>query len=247
MSNIALQIERSATGSVTTGSNIVFDAVAYSTGNISYNSMTGVITFNEVGRYVVNWWAAIQDALSVNGVVLALSSSQGDFFEGNSPNKTSEVYGTGIIDVAVAPTTLSLVNASTGTVFYAVQVPLTATLVVIEDDPGASAATFGYVYNPTATETAIELGSDFIFQNNGPINGITHTAGTSQIVVPAAGNYEINYTVALTSNTDANILIAVNGTVVSSTLVPTQSVLGEFSNSVILALSAGDSVTLRIE
>jgi len=103
------------------------------------------------------------------------------------------------------------------------------------------------VYNPTDTETGIELGSDVIFEDNGPLSGITHTAGTTPIVVPDTGNYLIQYTVALTSNNDASISIAVNGTVVSSTSIPTQSVLGEFSDSALLSLTAGDSVTLRIE
>lgn len=246
MSDIALQIERSAAGSVSAGANVIYNTVVYSAGNISYNSVTGIITFNEAGRYVVNWWAATKNALSANGVIFALLSSQGDYLEGNSPIKAGEVYGTGIIDVAAAPVTLSLINASTGTTYYATQLPLTATLVIIEDDPGASVAKFGYVYNPTNTETAIEQGSDFIFQNNGPLNGISHTAGTTQIIVPEAGNYQIEYTVVLTNNTDAIISIAVNGTVVSSTSVPTQSVLGEFSDSAILALAAGDSVTLRV-
>jgi hypothetical protein len=60
MSDIALQIERSTSGSVSVGSNVIFNTVVYSAGNISYNSVTGVITFNEAGRYVINWWAATQ-------------------------------------------------------------------------------------------------------------------------------------------------------------------------------------------
>jgi len=53
MSDIALQIEKSTTGSVGVGSNVVFDTTVYSAGNISYNNATGVITFNEAGRYVL--------------------------------------------------------------------------------------------------------------------------------------------------------------------------------------------------
>ncbi len=134
MSNIALQIERTIAGSVAVGSNVVFDSIVYSDGNITYNSGTGVITFNESGRYVINWWVATQSSLSTNGIVFALSSSQGDFLEGNSPIKTDEVTGVSIIDVAAAPVTVSLVNASTSAVSYATMVPLKATLVIVEDD-----------------------------------------------------------------------------------------------------------------
>ncbi|WP_411678361.1 hypothetical protein [Caproicibacter sp.] len=134
MSNIALQIERSASGSIAAGSNVIFDTTVYLAGNVTYNSTTGVITFLEAGRYSLSWWVATQATLSSNGTVFALSSSQGDFLEGNSPLRADEVSGIGIIDVTVAPVTVSLVNASTTDVFYANVVPLKATLVVIEDD-----------------------------------------------------------------------------------------------------------------
>ncbi len=85
MSNIALQVERLASGSVLTGGNVVFDSIQYSAGNISYDDSAGIITFNEVGRYIINWWVATQTSTSLTGIVFALSSSQSDFIEGDSP------------------------------------------------------------------------------------------------------------------------------------------------------------------
>lgn len=138
MSNIALQIERETAGSVAAGANVIFESVVYSSGNISYNDITGVITFNEVGRYFINWWVATQSSSSTNGAVFSLASSQGDFLEGNSPLKTGVVLGIGIIDVTAVPVTLSLVNASNGLVYYSSSVPVSATLVIMEDDiPGS--------------------------------------------------------------------------------------------------------------
>lgn len=134
MSNIALQIERLTAGNVPTEANVVFETIVYSAGNISYNNITGVITFNEPGRYFVNWWVATQAISSNNGIVFSLSSSQGDFLEGNSPSKTDVVPGVGIIDVIAAPVTLSLVNTSNALVYYSAIVPVKATLVIIEDD-----------------------------------------------------------------------------------------------------------------
>jgi hypothetical protein len=134
MSNIALQIELLTAGSVATGANVIFDTTVYSSGNISYNGLTGVITFNEPGRYFVSWWVAIQSISSASGVVFSLSSSQGDFLEGNSPSKIGVIPGVGIIDVIAAPVTLSLLNASNALVYYSSIVPVTATLVIIEDD-----------------------------------------------------------------------------------------------------------------
>ncbi|HAK74340.1 MAG TPA: hypothetical protein DCP36_13670, partial [Sporomusaceae bacterium] len=98
MSNIALQIERTTAGSVVDGANVIFETVVYSSGNISYNDITGIITFNEPGRYFLNWWVATQSIASACGVVFSLSSSQGDFLDGNSPSKLGVVPGVGIID-----------------------------------------------------------------------------------------------------------------------------------------------------
>jgi hypothetical protein len=93
-----------------------------------------LIPINEPRRYVINWWVASQSTQATNGVVFALASSQGDLLEGNSPIKTGEVVGFGVIEITSAPQTLSLINASNAEVFYAVAVPLTATLVIVEDD-----------------------------------------------------------------------------------------------------------------
>lgn len=132
MSNIALQIGRAATGNVGVLGNVIFDTTAYSAGNISYNNVTGVITFNEAGRYLINWWVSTQSSASPSGVAFALSSSQGDFLEGASPLKTGEVVGTGIINVSSGSVTVSLVNASPGSHAYALQTPLKAALTAVQ-------------------------------------------------------------------------------------------------------------------
>ncbi len=134
MSNIALQIERQAAGLIEPSSNVAFDTIVYCAGDISYDTGAGVITFHVAGRYVLDWWVATQTSTSTNGAVFALSSSQGDVLEGNSPIKTGEVVGIGILDIAAAPVTVSLVNASTASFYYSAIVPVKATLVVTEDD-----------------------------------------------------------------------------------------------------------------
>jgi hypothetical protein len=82
-------------------------------------------TFQEAGRYVMNWWVATQTADAANSAIFALYSS---------PIKTGKVVVMGIIDVAVAPVTVSLVNAGPGTVYYASGLPLTATLMIVQDN-----------------------------------------------------------------------------------------------------------------
>jgi hypothetical protein len=252
----------------------VFDKVVYSARNVSYNRLTGVITFNEVGRYVIDWWVATQSGNSTNGVVFALLTSQGDYLEGSSPIKTGEVVGAVIIDVTLAPFTLSLVNSSNGINYYSKIVPIKATVVIIQDDiasqcptgatgaqgiqgpigpvgprgitgatgetgttgvtgvtgvtgitgatgatgatgitvatgetgttgttgetgstgatgaTGSGLSTYGYVYHlATALTSAVAGGADVPFSNNGPLSGVTHTAGATGITVPIGGVY----------------------------------------------------------
>lgn len=59
-----------------------------------------------------------QSSLLTNDTAFALSSSHGYFGECNSSIKSREVAGFGIIKVISAPVILSLVYASTATIFY---------------------------------------------------------------------------------------------------------------------------------
>ncbi|GBG55804.1 hypothetical protein SPFL3102_02743 [Sporomusaceae bacterium FL31] len=136
MGNIALQLERSAAGTVSPSANVIFDTILYSSGSIIYQSLTGEMTFNETGRYMITWTLSTQGSLSTNGIVFAISSSQGDFLAGNSPERIGEVTGCGIITITAAPTTVSLVSASTANVQYSSAVPAKATLVVADVSPG---------------------------------------------------------------------------------------------------------------
>ncbi|HMM23037.1 MAG TPA: hypothetical protein PKA10_20200 [Selenomonadales bacterium] len=141
MSDITLQIALQSPGMVASGGNVLFDTVVYSDGTVDYDSATGVLTFSTTGRYIINWWVATQSSLSTNGAVFALSSSQSDLIRGNSPVKTGTICGMGSIGVASAPVTVSLVNSSTATFYYAPQVPLKATLIVLPD--GGTTDTMG--------------------------------------------------------------------------------------------------------
>ena len=134
MSNIALQIERLIEGVINAGENVIFDNVLYSSGNISYTPATGVITFNEAGRYVFDWWVATQSGVGTSNAIFAVTSSQGDILYGNLPAKIGEIVGAGIVDVITAPATAQLSYQGTGSAFYASTLPVKATLVVVEDD-----------------------------------------------------------------------------------------------------------------
>ncbi len=139
MGNIALQIERTASGAtVASTARVVFNSLVYSTGDIDYNPSTGIITLNSTGRYIINWWVAIQSTGSANGMIFSLLSSQSDSITGSSPQIAGQVSGIGIIDVVSAPVTLSLINSSTGTLTYSVAMPVKAGLMVFKDEPSGN-------------------------------------------------------------------------------------------------------------
>lgn len=131
--NVALKNERLVAGSVANGANVIFDTIEFSAGNISYNNSTGVVTFNEPGRYIVNWWVVVNGGNGSNGYTFALTTSQGDIIEGCGIG-SGQVCGFGIVDVVAAPVTLSLVNASSTTLYYAPGVPVNASMMIVEDD-----------------------------------------------------------------------------------------------------------------
>ncbi|NNJ33340.1 BclA C-terminal domain-containing protein, partial [Lacrimispora defluvii] len=111
---------------------------------------------------------------------------------------------------------------------------------------GEGVTTFGYVYElATIADNTVPGGADVPFSNNGPLAGVTHTAGTAAITVPTAGTYQIDYYVDITAGVGSAIAIAVNGTPDASTNVVALVATGEISGTAMLTLAAGDTLTLR--
>jgi hypothetical protein len=136
--SIALQLERTSPGEVAVSENVIFNNTAYVSGNISYNDATGVITINETGKYLINWCVATQTSSSRNGAVFGISTSDGDYIQGNSPLKTGIVVGFAVVEATSAPTSICLTNGSLSSQLYAAQNPLRATLVVTNDVSGGT-------------------------------------------------------------------------------------------------------------
>jgi len=110
MSNTALGLILTLSGSVDSDSNVIFEPAEPTSDKMEYDSVTGIITFNEPGTYLLNWWIATE-TVPHGKIEFALSTSQGDYIRGSSPLKTGQISGYGSIDVT-AGTTLSLINAS---------------------------------------------------------------------------------------------------------------------------------------
>ncbi len=252
--NEILQIERTISGSVVDNANVIFDQTVYSTGNISYNPTTGVITLNEPGQYIFDWWVATQSSLSQTGIVFSLSSSQGDLLEGNSPIKPGEVYGLGVIDVISAPVTVSLINSTDQTIYYSSATPLTASLLVhniveetglaFESLRGSSIETPG---------TTLEL---VPFNVVGPLSGnITVSVSGNELVVGEDGIYQITISINAEATTDPdpdqpylNAILTVNGTPLFGDTTTFFKISNRDSSTFVAqaALTAGDEVGASI-
>jgi len=111
---------------------------------------------------------------------------------------------------------------------------------------GTGLAAFGGFYQlATIANATVVGGADVPLSNNGPLLGVTHTAGTTTMTVPSAGTYRVTYSAAITAGIGAALSVAVNGTVNASTNKPFLVAVGENTGVVLLQLSAGDVLTLR--
>lgn len=134
MANIFLQAEKLSTNNIATNTNVIFDNTILTDGNISYDGVTGVVTFNEVGVYQVNWWVATQSQNGGSGNIFAIRTSQNDDIEGTSATKTGEITGFALIDVTEAGVTMSLVNSSDYTVYAPTTLPVKAGISIVQED-----------------------------------------------------------------------------------------------------------------
>ncbi|PKM76812.1 MAG: hypothetical protein CVU90_10320 [Firmicutes bacterium HGW-Firmicutes-15] len=98
---------------------------------------------------------------------------------------------------------------------------------------------WGYVYQIGTQSVAI--GSPIDFSNNGPLNAITHTPGTSSINISVTGVYNIAFAINTTNTNPQDWGVVVNGIIQAEFNAAGQSITGIAS----LVLSSGDTVTIR--
>ncbi|TCP69437.1 BclA C-terminal domain-containing protein [Baia soyae] len=113
---------------------------------------------------------------------------------------------------------------------------------------------YGQVYNlSTGIALSIPAGGNVPFSNNGVLNNVTHTAGSADIILPQAGQYEVNFQVSAVGallGLLASFAITVNGIVVpqSTFAINLTGILGlaaQISGSVIIDVPANATITLR--
>ena len=172
---------------------------------------------------------------------LPTSNSNSNFTITNSSSDTlMHVTGNGRVGIATSAPSQALevkgkIVSDSGFVFPDGTTQTTAAVT--------SSKVYGYICDLSGQ--VVLGGDDFIFSNNGPLSGITHTAGTSSVVIPSTGTYKIEFTVSHTAGNGAIIAIVVNGAVEPSTNYPINTAAGEVTGTAMLTLSAGDTITLR--
>lgn len=195
--NDILQIERLVGGEISQNENVIFDSPIYSSGNIDYDEISGIITLNNPGTYIFNWWIATQTAETINAIVLAISSSQGDLIIGNTPIRIGEVYGMGVITVTSPPVTVSLINLTEDTVYYSNETDVKANLLVTKmPEPNIS---YGGLYSDVSSVITMNIGVEEVVPLGEAMSSSNVTLGTNNITILLDGVYWIQFTVLLQS------------------------------------------------
>jgi hypothetical protein len=106
---------------------------------------------------------------------------------------------------------------------------------------GVGVLGYGYIYNLTpiavvGVDTAIPFGS------NGPLLGVTHTAGSTNITVTSAGTYAVLFSVSATEPNQ--FALWVNGVYAAGTRYGSGAGTQQNTGLSILTLAAGDVLTL---
>ena len=109
--------------------------------------------------------------------------------------------------------------------------------------PAGGLAQFGYIFNQGAQVVAVE--ADVNFDSNGILTaGITHAPGNAGVAIVTAGTYAINYSVSGVEPNQFSLFI--NGAAVpSGTVYGSGAGTQQNNGQIILALGAGDVITLR--
>jgi|GEM_PF-1334862 len=213
MNSKTLEIIRTLDGSVAADENIIFDVQLLYPAGIAYDDETGIITFNEIGEYVIHWWVATETILR-GAVGYAPVSSGGTLAIGSSPDKNGQVSGFSTIDVTVPGTTLSLVNKAENSVPFSRTSLTKASLMIMPiENAGPTGADGSSAYQVAVDDGFVGTEEEWLASLVGPIGpqGSMGPAGPQgpkgNQGEPATGtllSFANNRSFALTTDTDGN-------------------------------------------
>jgi len=107
--------------------------------------------------------------------------------------------------------------------------------------PAGGLAGFGYIFNEGAQVVPID--ADIVFDSNGPLSGLTHAPGNSQIQINAAGTYSISFSISGVE--PSQFAVFVNGAQAPGTVYGSGAGTQQDNGLLLITLSANDIVTLR--
>lgn len=200
--------------------------------NVTHTADTSNITISQAGDYAITFafnsmgnnpedWG-----VAVNGTVQAHFSSAGQNGGGSLGLTLNAGDVVSIRNVATMPN-----PANTRTI------DANSTWVRVNKLDGY----YGYVV--IVGTQSVPVGTDLLWSGNGPMNGVSHTAGTASVVVTNAGTYKMTFGINTSANNPQFWGVAVNGTVVQHFGCAGQTLFGATQ----LTLAAGDVVTIRNE
>ena len=99
---------------------------------------------------------------------------------------------------------------------------------------------YGYIFNESAETVAIDAA--IAFDMSGPLLGVTHAPGSTDIVVTNAGTYAVNFSVSGVE--PGQFSLFVNGAPVAGTVYGSGAGTQQDNGLAIITLSANDVLTL---
>jgi hypothetical protein len=109
-------------------------------------------------------------------------------------------------------------------------------------DPAGGATNYGYFYNTLQEEGGVHTA--VTFNSNGPMSaGVSHVPGTSTITVNHSGDYEIHFSVVVSSQSPFTLYV--NGGLVPGSTYGAEESHQQVDGQVIVSLSANDTIELR--
>lgn len=236
--NILFQLELLSNIVIPPTGSVLFDHILFPNTDIVYDSLTGTITVNAVGKFVINWWVATQSSLDTGGPIFALTTSDGQLITGNSPQKTAQVTGMGIIDIASVPTTIRLVCNNPNPLYLSDTTPVKA-MISITQYQETFAPAYGTFYDrngtPVATGSSLPLPSVYISSGM--------TISSNIVTVTNAGIYMIDFIVYPDPGITAAVTIVINSTFLIQNSVTTDN--GLLNYSAVVDLPANSTLRLH--
>jgi len=242
-----LQLERTTGGSIGPEANIVFDNEIRNSGDFEYDDLTGIITCNAIGDFIVNWFVVQQTGLSKTGGNFTLQTSFEDAvtseFGSSSHFKVAPTSGFAVISITEEGETLQLINADSlnGATLSGVT-DITAGLMIY----GAEAQTLATGGIQVQLDSPVELADEIFVPFNNIVTPSTSTDIKYDISTGAftlqPGTYLVTWEVPVDgTDTEAfvNLSLFLNGVGKVQSYIPVP--IGIVAGSSLVVVTADDT------